>query len=190
MPGCPQLVGGGIKNGTYSGRRRCKHVLMQRVVLLGRGGAGKSTFARRLSEITGIPAIELDKHFWSDELEPLGSVEWTARQAALVAGERWILDGDVGPYDVLEPRLRQADTVVVLDYSFPRAAWRAGRCGTTAGDHDPTSAMRWPFMLRAQRSIGCPRRDRHDNYSPASAPVANGGYMIMKDDTYGWVPPA
>lgn len=51
----------------------------QRVVLLGRGGAGKSTFARSLSEITGIPAVELDKHFWSDAHE--------TAQPAVLGGE-------------------------------------------------------------------------------------------------------
>jgi len=45
--------------------------VMRRVVILGRGGAGKSTFARSLSEITGIPAVQLDEHFWSATLEPL-----------------------------------------------------------------------------------------------------------------------
>lgn len=37
---------------------------MKRVVILGRGGAGKSTLAARLGEITGLPVIELDKSFW------------------------------------------------------------------------------------------------------------------------------
>jgi shikimate kinase len=37
---------------------------MRRVVILGRGGAGKSVLARQLSELTGLPAIELDRLFW------------------------------------------------------------------------------------------------------------------------------
>jgi adenylate kinase family enzyme len=31
---------------------------MQRVVILGRGGAGKSTVARRLGKVFGLPVIE------------------------------------------------------------------------------------------------------------------------------------
>jgi hypothetical protein len=37
---------------------------MRRVVILGPGASGKSTVAIHLSEITGLPAVELDKLFW------------------------------------------------------------------------------------------------------------------------------
>lgn len=37
------------------------------------------------------------------------------------------MDGDLGPYDVLSPRLEHADTVVILDLSLARCAWRASR---------------------------------------------------------------
>ena len=37
---------------------------MNKVVILGRGGAGKSTLAVRLGAATGLPVVELDKHFW------------------------------------------------------------------------------------------------------------------------------
>jgi adenylate kinase family enzyme len=33
------------------------------VVILGRGGAGKSTLARQLSDLTGVSAVELDALF-------------------------------------------------------------------------------------------------------------------------------
>jgi dephospho-CoA kinase len=42
----------------------------RRVVILGRGGAGKSTFAARLGAVTGIPVIELDTVFWRADLTP------------------------------------------------------------------------------------------------------------------------
>jgi adenylate kinase family enzyme len=38
--------------------------------VLGRGGAGKSFFALRLGEITGLPVTELDELFWSADLRP------------------------------------------------------------------------------------------------------------------------
>ncbi len=37
---------------------------MQRILVMGSSGSGKSTFARRLSEITNIPAVSLDALFW------------------------------------------------------------------------------------------------------------------------------
>lgn len=97
------------------------------MVVLGRGGAGKSTLAARLGLVTGLPVAELDAHFWRPGLAATPPAEWAAVQRELAAGATWIMEGDLGPYDVLEPRLRAADTVVVLDFSLPRCAWRAVR---------------------------------------------------------------
>lgn len=98
---------------------------MDRIVVFGRGGAGKSTFALDLSRATGLPVVELDKEFWSEELNPLPRDEWARVQARLAARDQWIMDGDLGPYDAPAARLRRADTVVVLDLSLVRCAWRA-----------------------------------------------------------------
>lgn len=100
---------------------------MKKLVILGRGGAGKSALAARLGEITGIPVIELDKHFWRPGLEATPLDQWAAVQRGLVRPETWIMDGDLGPYDVLDVRLQAADTVILLDFSFWRCAWRAIR---------------------------------------------------------------
>jgi hypothetical protein len=110
------------------GRVQVGHTLgVRRVVVVGAGGAGKSVFAARLGEVTGLPVVELDKLFWRPGLLPTSHEEWAAMQEQLVAQPDWILDGDLGPYDVLEPRLRSADTIVVLDFSHWRCAWRAMR---------------------------------------------------------------
>jgi adenylate kinase family enzyme len=113
------------------------------VAVLGRGGAGKSTFARQLSERTGLPAVELDRHFWSAALDPLPAAEWAERQRALAGARRWILDGDLGPHDVLDVRLGRADTVVVLDFTLLRCAWQALRRG-----REPADFWRWVWHYR------------------------------------------
>jgi hypothetical protein len=77
--------------------------------------------------LTGLPVIELDKHFWSRDLAPLPMDQWKAMQRNLISAERWILDGDLGPYDAPEVRLNAADTVIVLDFALWRCAWRAAR---------------------------------------------------------------
>jgi adenylate kinase family enzyme len=100
---------------------------MKRVVILGRGGAGKSTLAAALGTATGVPVIELDKHFWGPDLEATPPDRWAAVQGDLARADQWIMDGDLGPYDVLDVRLREADTVLLLDYSFRRCAWQAWR---------------------------------------------------------------
>jgi len=100
---------------------------VKRVVILGRGASGKSTLAKRLGEITGLPVVELDKVFWQPGLVATPRNEWTSAQELLVANDGWIMDGDLGPLDVIEPRLRAAETVIFLDFSFARCAWRAIR---------------------------------------------------------------
>jgi adenylate kinase family enzyme len=98
---------------------------MEKVAILGRGGAGKSTLAAELGAATGLPVVELDKHFWPADLTPIPVDRWRAIQQRLVASPRWILDGDLGPFDALPPRLQAADTVVILDFPLWRCAWRA-----------------------------------------------------------------
>jgi adenylate kinase family enzyme len=99
--------------------------MMKRVVILGRGASGKSTLARRLGEITGLPVIELDKVFWRPGLAAKPRDQWVVVQEELVAKDAWIMDGDLGPCDAVEVRLRAADTIIFLDFSLLRCAWQA-----------------------------------------------------------------
>ena len=117
---------------------------MKRVIILGRGGSGKSTFASKLGEITGLPVIELDKMFWQPGLHALPPSEWVKMQRSLVAQESWIMDGDLGQYDVLEVRLAAADTVILLDFSLARCAWRALRRGRERSDF-------WQWLITYRR---------------------------------------
>jgi adenylate kinase family enzyme len=78
-----------------------------------------------LGEITGLPVVELDKVFWQPGLVATPRDHWIAIQERLVAEEEWIMDGDLGLYDVVEIRLRSADTILFLDFSLLRCVWRA-----------------------------------------------------------------
>ena len=71
------------------------------VVILGRGGAGKSTLAQDLSRRIGLPVAELDALFrrpGPSGPTPAEPAAWTARQRELVQRRAWIIDGDLGPY--------------------------------------------------------------------------------------------
>jgi adenylate kinase family enzyme len=98
---------------------------MKRVLILGRGASGKSTLGRRLGEITGLPVIELDKVFWRQGLVATPRDQWMAQEEKLIEKDGWIIDGDLGIYDAVEVRLRAADTIIFLDFSLFRCAWRA-----------------------------------------------------------------
>lgn len=131
-------------------------VIVRRVAVFGRGGAGKSVFARRLGELTGLPVVELDTLFWRPGIAGLAGTppaEWIALQRELTRRDAWIMDGDLGPYDEgVEIRLGAADTVVVLDFSFARCAWRAIRRGRERADF-----WRWVWGYR-RRSLPVLRR--------------------------------
>jgi adenylate kinase family enzyme len=100
---------------------------VKRVIVVGPGAAGKTTLAARLAGITGLPVIELDRLFWPPGLAATPPGERAAIQRTLTAQETWIMDGDLGPYDVISVRLRAADTVVFPDFAPLRCAWRAVR---------------------------------------------------------------
>jgi adenylate kinase family enzyme len=116
---------------------------MKRVVVVGRGASGKSTLARRLSEITHLPMIELDKTFWQTGLAATPREQWIVIQEELAAEPEWIMDGDLGPYDAIEARLRRADTIIFLDFSLARCVWRAIRRSRERSDF-----WRWVFSYR------------------------------------------
>jgi hypothetical protein len=120
------------------------HLQVQRVVILGRGASGKSTLAEELGALTDLPVIHLDEIFWNSSLEPMPSEAWAAAQDEFVQRRAWIAEGDLGPYDVLDVRLRAADTVVLLDFSLLRCAWRAIRRSRERADF-------WHWLLSYRR---------------------------------------
>ena len=67
---------------------------MQRILVMGSSGSGKSTFARRFSGITGIPVVSLDALFWKPGWIDLVVAEFEARVTDAVRQARWIMDGD------------------------------------------------------------------------------------------------
>jgi adenylate kinase family enzyme len=146
---------------------------VRRVVILGRGAAGKSVLAARLGEITELPVIELDRIFWLPGLAATPRAEWAELQRGLARGESWIMDGDLGPYDELGVRLAAADTVVILDFSLPRCAWRALRRSREQADF-----WRWLIGYR-RRSLPLIRREIASHAGSADVVVLRGPRAVQ-----------
>lgn len=89
---------------------------LQKVLIIGSGGAGKSTLARTLGEITGLPVYHLDSLFWHPGWVETSNDEWDKQVRDLVHRDAWILDGNYSR--TLDIRTDFADTVIFLD--FPR----------------------------------------------------------------------
>jgi hypothetical protein len=71
--------------------------------------------------------LELDKSFWRADLTPAPLDEWARTQRDLAGQTNWIMDGDLGPYDQADIRLRAADSVIMIDFSRARRTYRALR---------------------------------------------------------------
>lgn len=101
---------------------------MQRLAVVGAGGAGKTTFATALGARTGLPVVHLDEHSFRPGWVPTPRPEWRRWQERRFAAPRWIADG--GDDRTLDVRLAGADTVIILAPPLCRvwsALWRSLR---------------------------------------------------------------
>jgi adenylate kinase family enzyme len=87
---------------------------MQRVMIIGPCGAGKSTLAFALAERTRLPLIHMDKLAWKPGWVDRGNDELREILRPIVTGEQWLIEGNYG--STMPDRLPYADTVVYLDF--------------------------------------------------------------------------
>ena len=95
---------------------------MQKVLVIGCSGAGKSTFARRLRDATGLPLYYLDRLWHKPDRTHITREEFDRVLAEWLARPAWIIDGDYSR--TLPQRLEACDTVFFLD--FPLEVCLAG----------------------------------------------------------------
>ena len=118
---------------------------MRRVMIIGAGGAGKSTLARRVGERTGLPVVHLDACYWRAGWVETPADEWRERVRALAAEDAWVMDGNYG--GSMDLRLARADTVVFLD--LPRLTMVARILGRW---------LRFRGRTRPDMAPGCPEQ--------------------------------
>lgn len=94
----------------------------QRLLIVGSGGAGKSTFARELGRVSGLPVVHLDVLYWRPGwVEPSPAV-WAEQLGPVLAELRWILDGNYG--GTMKQRARAADLAIIVDRRRLLCEWR------------------------------------------------------------------
>ena len=87
---------------------------MQRVVVVGTTGSGKTTLAARLATLLNLPHVELDALHWDADWTP--SPLFRERVAKALEPPRWVVDGNYSA--VRDIGWGRADTLVWLDYPF------------------------------------------------------------------------
>jgi adenylate kinase family enzyme len=86
---------------------------MNRIVIIGSPGAGKSTLARRLGRNLRINVIHLDRIFWQPGWKEKPKETRIDILEKLVQEKQWIIEGTY--ISSSEPRLRAADTIIFLE---------------------------------------------------------------------------
>ena len=86
---------------------------MKKVIVIGCPGAGKTTFAEKLRDVTGIPLFYLDAIWHKPDRTHVSREEYDARLTEILALDAWIIDGNYSR--TMERRMAACDTVILFD---------------------------------------------------------------------------
>jgi adenylate kinase family enzyme len=95
---------------------------MKRVEVFGNAGGGKSTLARELAAITGLPLYVIDKIRFQPGGSEVPRDEYLQTHATLLDRDEWIIDGFDGIKSTWE-RFEAADTLIHVDLPLSVHAW-------------------------------------------------------------------
>ena len=86
---------------------------MNKAIVIGCPGAGKTTFADKLNKITGLPLYHLDAIWHKPDKTHIPREEFDKRIWDIFSADKWIIDGNYKR--TIETRLKQCDTVFLFD---------------------------------------------------------------------------
>ena len=118
---------------------------MKRILIIGLGGAGKSTLAQKLGEKLGLEVLHLDRFYWSSGWIKPAPEEWTRTVTKLISRDSWIIDGDYS--GTLTQRIAACDTIIFLDLPAIVCLWRITK-----------RRLLYRSKTRPDMAAGCPEK--------------------------------
>ncbi len=88
--------------------------MFQKAIIIGCPGAGKSTFARILSDKTHLPLYYLDMLWHKPNRTTVDRNIFDEKLKEIVLKDKWIIDGNYGR--TLEMRIQSCETIFLLDF--------------------------------------------------------------------------
>jgi adenylate kinase family enzyme len=156
---------------------------MNKVAVFGNAAGGKSTLARRLAEITGLPLYTLDivqypdGRYRADQRDggKISGDEYCKLHADLLSRDRWIIDG-FDSVALAWERFAAADTLVFVDLPLTAHYWGttrrliAGLFRNPPGWPEKTPV--WESSLDSYRVVGACHRTLTPRYRQYVAEAA------------------
>lgn len=87
---------------------------MQRIIIIGCPGSGKTTLATKLQKLLHIELFHLDQYFWQPYWIESDKQTFNQTVKSITEKESWIIDGNYRR--TLELRIEKADTIIYLNY--------------------------------------------------------------------------
>lgn len=105
-------------------------------------GAGKSTFARKLSDILQINVHHLDTMYWEPGWVEATFEDFKSRQQEVINQQEWIIEGNYR--NTFEMRVEKADTIIYIEKPLTVCLYRVMKRWLTNIGKD-----------RPDRAVGC-----------------------------------
>ena len=118
---------------------------MERIVIIGCPGSGKTRLARDLGDKLGLTVVHLDRLWWKQGWENVTREEFDTRLENALKLDSWIIDGNYNR--TMDVRLEKCDTIIYLDYSRWACLW--GMLQRVLGNYGKN---------RSDMPDGCPER--------------------------------
>lgn len=147
--------------------------------MVGCSGGGKTTMAKRLAEMLGLPHLELDLVYHQPNWVSLSTEEFRERVEAFTEQNRWVVDGNYFS-DIGDITWGRADTVIWMDTPRYVATGRVVR--RTFGQlvrreelwNGNRERLREALSRNPERSIIVWSWARHDKYTARYAKAMRG----------------